>query len=92
MIANGFDTTLTPAGRMFVYLPFEHSETIEDQNESVRLVDTLRDALGAKTIDHASRHRDVIARFRRFPHRNATLGRVSTPAEEAYLAQPGAGF
>jgi uncharacterized protein (DUF924 family) len=92
MIANGFDTALTPLERMFVYLPFEHSETIEDQNETVRLFDTLRDALGPETVDYASRHRDVIARFGRFPHRNAALGRVNTPAEEDYLAQPGAGF
>ena len=91
-IANGFDTTLTPVERMFVYLPFEHAETMEDQNESVRLFETLRDALGEKSIDYADRHRDVIRQFGRFPHRNAVLGRINTPEEEAYLAQPGAGF
>ena len=92
MKAGGFDVTLTPFERMFVYLPFEHSETIEDQNESVRLFETLRDALSPETIDHAHRHRDVIRQFGRFPHRNAALGRVDTPAEGVYLAQPGAGF
>lgn len=91
-IAAGFDTRLTPVERMFVYLPFEHAETMADQDESVRLYETLRDALGAKTVDHADRHREVIQRFGRFPHRNAALGRISTPEEEAWLAQPGAGF
>jgi uncharacterized protein (DUF924 family) len=91
-IEAGFDTRLTPVERMFVYLPFEHAETIADQNESVRLYETLRDDLGDKTIDYADRHRDVILRFGRFPHRNAVLGRSNTPEEEEYLAQPGAGF
>ena len=92
MIAAGFDTTLTPVERMFVYLPFEHSETIEYQDESVRLFETLRDALAPESIDYAHRHRDVIRQFGRYPHRNTALGRVSTAAEETYLAQPGAGF
>lgn len=92
MVANGFDRALTPVERMFVYLPFEHAETIEDQDELVRLFETLGDALGAETIDYAYRHRDVIRQFGRFPHRNAVLGRVNTPAEIAWLARPGAGF
>jgi len=92
MIEAGFDTGLTSVERMFVYLPFEHAETIADQNESVRLYEILRDALGEKSIDYVARHRDVILRFGRFPHRNAVLGRISTPEEEAYLAEPGAGF
>ncbi len=92
MIAQGFDQHLTPPQRMFVYLPFEHSEVLADQDESVRLFETLRDALGAETIDYAHRHRDVIRRFGRFPHRNAALGRANTPEEDAYLAEPGAGF
>jgi uncharacterized protein (DUF924 family) len=91
-IARGFDTKLTKVERMFIYLPFEHAETIEDQNESVRLFETLHDVLGDKSIDYVHRHRDVIARFGRFPHRNAVLGRASTPEEKDYLAQPGAGF
>ena len=70
---------------MFVYLPFEHAETIADQNDSVRLFEILRDALGAKSDRlRVSRHRDVIRRFGRFPHRNAVLGRINTP-EEARL-------
>jgi uncharacterized protein (DUF924 family) len=92
MIAAGFDATLTPVERMSVYLPFQHAETIEDQNESVRLFETLRDALGGKTIDHAYHHREVIRIFGRFPHRNAALGRADTPEEAVYLAQSGAGF
>ena len=91
-IEAGFDMQLTPVERMFVYLPFEHAETIADQNEAVRLYETLRDALGEKTVDYAHRHCDVILRFGRFPHRNVALGRISTPEEEDYLAQPGAGF
>jgi uncharacterized protein (DUF924 family) len=91
-IDAGFDKLLTPVERMFVYLPFEHAETIADQNYSVRLYASLRDALGEKSIDYVDRHRDVILRYGRFPHRNAVLGRINTPEEEAYLAQPGAGF
>jgi uncharacterized protein (DUF924 family) len=91
-IAAGFDAQLTPIERMFVYLPFEHAETIADQNESVRLFETLRDGLSAESMDYVHRHREVILRFGRFPHRNVVLGRQNTPEEEAYLAQPGAGF
>jgi uncharacterized protein (DUF924 family) len=92
MIASGFDTKLTPFERMFVYLPFEHGETIEDQDEAIRLCEQLRGALSAESIDYAYRHRDVIRRFGRFPHRNAALGRANTPEEAAYLEKPGAGF
>lgn len=91
-IAKGFDRALTPVQRMFVYLPFEHSEDRADQDRSVALFESIRDALGGETADYAVRHRDVIQRFGRFPHRNAVLGRASTPEEEAYLAEPGAGF
>jgi uncharacterized protein (DUF924 family) len=91
-IARGYDTLLTKVERMFIYLPFEHAETIEHQNESVHLFETLHDVLGDKSIDYVHRHRDVIIQFGRFPHRNAVLGRASTPQEKDYLAQPGAGF
>jgi uncharacterized protein (DUF924 family) len=90
MIAAGFDTTLTPLERQFAYLPFEHAETIEDQDLSVRLFETLRDVLDAKTVDYALGHRDVIREFGRFPHRNAALGRAGTPEEEAWLAREAA--
>jgi uncharacterized protein (DUF924 family) len=91
-IAAGFDTMLTPVERMFVYLPFEHAETIDDQNEAVRLFEPLTASLGAESIGYVHRHRDVIREFGRFPHRNAVLGRANTPAEDDYLARPGAGF
>ncbi len=91
-IDRGFDTGMGPRERMFLYLPFEHSENMDDQDLSVRLFEALRPALGDNSVDYAERHRDVIRRFGRFPHRNAALGRASTPAEEDYLAQPGAGF
>ncbi len=91
-IAKGFDQSLGPVERMFVYLPFEHSEDLADQDESVRLFETLREALGDETVRYAEDHREVIRSFGRFPHRNAVLGRTSTPDELAYLATPGAGF
>lgn len=89
------DLGLTPTQRIFLYLPFEHSEAMADQNLSVTLFEGLRDdprmARPDGTIDYAWRHRAVIARFGRFPHRNAALGRESTPAEQAWLAA-GGGF
>ena len=75
--------------RCFFYLPFEHSELIEEQDRSVALFDELGDE---EYADYAVRHREVIARYGRFPHRNPILGRISTEAELDYLAQPGAGF
>ena len=92
MIAQGFDRTLPPVQRRFVYLPFEHSEDIADQDRAVALLEAVHDGLGGESVDYAIRHRDVIRRFGRFPHRNAVLGRANSPAEEAYLAEPGAGF
>ena len=91
-VARGIDRMLGPMERMFIYLPFEHSENLVDQDESVRLFAMLGDALGEDSMRHTERHRDVIRRFGRFPHRNAALGRVSTADEVAYLAQPDAGF
>jgi uncharacterized protein (DUF924 family) len=92
MLARGFDQSLTPIERMFVYLPFEHSEDMTDQDLSVRLFEALDASLTEKTTDYAVRHRDVIRRFGRFPHRNAALGRPNTADEDAFLAEPGAGF
>lgn len=83
---------LTPVERVFLYLPFEHSESLADQDRAVALFETLRGGDLDRTIEFAERHRDVIRRFGRFPHRNRALGRLSTPAEAAYLAEPGAGF
>jgi uncharacterized protein (DUF924 family) len=90
------DLALTPTERMFLYLPFEHSEAMADQDLSVALFEGLRDHPSHRTpggsIDYAWRHWRVIREFGRFPHRNAALGRAGTPAEAAYLARPGAGF
>lgn len=93
MVARGLDRQLPHIARTFVYLPFEHSESLADQDEAVRLFEAMaEDAAMASFIDYAHRHRDVIVRFGRFPHRNAALGRTDTPDEKAYLAEPGAGF
>lgn len=96
VLARRLDLALTPTQRSFLYLPFEHSEAMADQDLSVTLFEGLRDhpahAAPGKGIDYAWRHWRVIRRFGRFPHRNAALGRESTPVEVAYLAQPGAGF
>ncbi|KJH68278.1 DUF924 family protein [Chromobacterium violaceum] len=93
VISQGLDQALPPVARVFVYMPFEHSEDIADQRLSLRLFQALDTALpGSNYFDYAQRHERVIAEFGRFPHRNAALGRTSTPAELSYLAQPGAGF
>lgn len=98
-IARGFDVLLAPAERLFAYLPFEHAENLALQERSVALFAALREAAPAVLrevfdgfLDYAVRHREVIARFGRFPHRNAALGRESTIAEREYLAKPGTGF
>ena len=94
MVAGGADAALDAVERAFVYLPFEHAEDPASQDESVRLFTALAaaDARQDSSLDYAHRHRDVIRRFGRFPHRNAILGRASTAEEGAYLAQPGSGF
>lgn len=92
ILARGFDAALTPVERVFAYLPFEHSEDPADQDLSVRLFEALAPIEGAAVAEYARRHRDVVRRFGRFPHRNAALGREGTAEELAYLAEPGAGF
>ena len=89
-----FDAALPPFMRPFFYMPFEHSEALSMQNESVRLfVRLVAEAPEFEDmLAYARRHRDVIERFGRFPHRNAVLGRRSTDEELAYLAEPGSGF
>jgi len=93
MIARGFDAALLPVPRAFVYLPFEHAEDLDAQREALRLFERLAsDTSSAGVMTYAMRHYAVIARFGRFPHRNAILGRESTPDELEFLAQPGASF
>lgn len=88
-VADGLDMSLPPRQRCFVYLPFQHSEDLADQERSVGLFM----ALGNPTnLDFAYRHEEVIARFGRFPHRNAILGRDSTEEEKTFLEQPGSSF
>ena len=98
-LAGGFDQALPPLQRVFAYLPLEHAEDMGLQQRAVTLFEALHAqapvagrARFAEFLDYARRHREVIARFGRFPHRNAVLGRDSTAAEREYLAQPGAGF
>jgi uncharacterized protein (DUF924 family) len=92
-VAQGFDRAMSPVERLFAYLPFEHSEGLEDQMRACELTKPL--AAFAETADayrYAMAHRDIIQRFGRFPHRNAALGRASTPEEIEFLKQPGSGF
>jgi uncharacterized protein (DUF924 family) len=92
-LGRGYDHGLLPVERLFIYLPFEHSESLEDQERACELCRPL--AAFPETDDayrYAVAHRDIIARFGRFPHRNAILGRASTPEELEFLKQPGSGF
>ncbi len=93
-IAHQFDQALIPVERMFMYLPLEHSENLSHQQQCVALFEALVQDEPAlqSTLDYAQRHRDVIALFGRFPHRNEILGRKSTPVEIAFLQQPGSRF
>jgi len=88
-IALHLDQRVPAERRVFLYLPFEHSEALADQLRAVELIEALGDA---EFTRYAEAHRDVIARFGRFPHRNAILGRSSTPEEIEFLTQPGSAF
>ena len=89
----GDDAGLIPVERWFLYMPFEHAESVEAQQQSVELFARLATETGmAEPLVWAERHAAVIRRFGRFPHRNAILGRASTPEEIAFLATPGSGF
>ena len=94
MVSARHDQGLLPVQRCFVYLPYEHAEDLAMQNEAVRLFTELEAAAPelSKLLDYALRHRNVIERFGRFPHRNAALGRVSTDVEVAFLNEPGSRF
>ncbi len=93
IVARGWDNDYDPLLRWFCYMPFEHSESLDDQNESLRLFGALRDdPLAGGAWRWAARHHEIIERFGRFPHRNAILGRPSTPEELEFLKQPGSSF
>ena len=93
-IERGYDTQMLPVERFFLYLPFEHSENLTHQHRCVGYFEELvKEAPELEHgLDYARRHRDVIERFGRFPHRNETLNRQSSPEELAFLKQPGARF
>ena len=93
LVDNGWDRALLPVERVFAYLPFEHSESLEDQDRACILCEALLAFPEvADTHRYALAHRDIVRRFGRFPHRNAALGRASTPDEIEFLKQPGSGF
>lgn len=92
-VGRGYDAALAPQERWFLYMPFEHSEALADQDEAVALFERLAAQTGlSEPLPWAIRHRDVVRRFGRFPHRNEILGRGSTPDELAFLQQPGSRF
>ena len=95
----GVDGDLRPIERVFLYLPFEHAESMADQDRAVNLFQSLLEHVPPPHrptfrgyLDFAVQHRDVIARFGRFPHRNRVLGRTTTDAERVFLSQPGSSF
>ncbi|WP_309752150.1 DUF924 family protein [Novosphingobium sp.] len=85
----GHDILAPAALRVFYYLPFEHSEDLADQDRCMTLCGALDAASGSTFSNWATLHRDIIARFGRFPHRNAALGRVTTPQEQSFLDSGG---
>ena len=85
-VAKGWHLAVAPELRQFVLLPFEHSEDLADQDEGLRLAEEVGDA---EMLKWHGIHRDIIARFGRFPHRNPALGRQTTPEEQAFLDEGG---
>jgi uncharacterized protein (DUF924 family) len=94
LVADGRDRALPGVRRSFVYLPFEHAEDLATQDQSLVLFKQLArdEPEHASLTTWAERHHAIIARFGRFPHRNAILGRPGTPEEEAFLREPGSSF
>jgi uncharacterized protein (DUF924 family) len=84
-VRAGFDARVAPELRAFFYVPFMHSEQLPDLERCV----ALSEAVGGETLRFARHHRDIVARFGRFPHRNAVLGRASSTEEERFLAEGG---
>jgi uncharacterized protein (DUF924 family) len=98
-LAKGDESQLQFCQRMFLYLPFMHSEKLADQDRCVALFEAFRDEVDASlrervgfALGFAERHRDIIRRFGRFPHRNLILERTSTESEIEFLKQPGSSF
>lgn len=88
-IDRRFDTETPVGARQFFYMPFMHSEDLADQERCIRLIESRLPG-DEETLRFAQIHRDLIARFGRFPHRNAVLGRKTSPEEETYLSSDGA--
>lgn len=88
-LQRGYDELLGPEERQFLYIPFMHSEDVDDQGRAVEFMEEIGNAEAA---DYARRHKAIIDRFARFPHRNEVLGRESTADEAEFLKQPGASF
>ena len=98
-LARGFDATMPAAQRRFFYLPFEHSESRADQRRCCTLFARMADEAGEadrgwarEQLRYADRHREIIERFGRFPHRNAILARPSSAAEVEFLKEPMSSF
>jgi uncharacterized protein (DUF924 family) len=87
-VAKGLDSEARADLNLFFYLPYEHSECISDQEQSIKLQHSIGG--GEEVMKAALEHHEIIKRFGQFPHRNAVLGRHTTPAEQAYL--DGGGF
>ena len=93
-VATAADKALEPSQRMFVYMPYMHSESLAIHAAALPLFEALatEGEHFAMTLDFEHRHRVIVERFGRYPHRNAVLGRVSTPSEEAFLKEAGSSF
>ena len=98
-VARHDDAELTVSERSFLYMPYMHSEDIDMQERSVALFTELAANAPSElhgsmvaAVQYAEKHHEIIARYRRFPHRNTALGRESTPEEIAFISQPGSGF
>ena len=92
-VEHAYDRELSPYGRLFMYLPFEHSEELDDQRLSVELFRGLATEMGSEDLlGYAVRHLEIIERFGRFPHRNEILGRRTTPEETKFLSGPDSSF
>jgi len=98
-IARHDDAELNVNERSFLYMPFMHSEDVDMQDRSVALFTELAEGAPSElrgslvaAVQYAEKHREIITRYGRFPHRNAVLGRESRPEELAFIAQPGSGF
>jgi uncharacterized protein (DUF924 family) len=91
-LQKGLDRELLTFQRHFLYMPFMHSEDLEDQRRSVALFRELADEGGPDVTEYAEGHRDIVERFGRFPHRNEVLDRRTTPEEAEFLEQPGSSF